>query len=460
MRYGSVCSGIEAASVAWQPLGWKAAWFSEIDKFPSAVLAHRFPDVPNLGDMTKYKDWPDDPIDLLVGGTPCQSFSIAGLRKGLADPRGNLMLTYLAIAKRYRPRWIVWENVSGVRSSHHGRDFGTFLGALGELGYGWAYRSLDAQYAGLAQRRERVFVVGCLGDWRRAAEVLFEPASLSWDTPACVAQRQGAARRTSRAPRRGRLWRQIAEAFGAGETVDGGLIAPVTANPLTANMAKGVNTTMDEGKTMIAHSLRGEDGTGHGIPLAARSLLGKDNSSHQADKETYIPVAIQERAVSENLSNGPQGKGYQENIAYTLEARNKVQAVAFDMRGRDGGAMPEGPHDTANIRAANGGSSRSYVASPMAVRRLTPRECERLQGFPDDWTLISGQARKRLEDDMLEYLRASYPDLSRAEAERLAKDGPRYKAIGNSMAVPVMRWIGERIDLFEREVRPMLEAPE
>ena len=181
MRYLSVCSGIEAASVAWHHLGWEPVGFSEIEPFPSAVLAHRFPNVPNYGDMTQYATWPLRPgsIDLLIAGTPCQSFSVAGLRKGLEDPRGSLMLTYLAIAARFKPRWIVWENVPGVLSSNGGRDFGTFLRALGELGYGWAYRVLDAQYVrvgkwprAVPQRRRRVFVVGCLGDWAAAAEVL------------------------------------------------------------------------------------------------------------------------------------------------------------------------------------------------------------------------------------------------------------------------------------------------
>ncbi len=144
MKYGSVCSGVEAATVAWHPLGWQAQWFSEIEKFPSAVLQHHYPDTPNHGDMTSFKEWPNDPINILVGGTPCQSFSVAGLRKGLSDPRGNLMLTYLAIAAQYQPKWLVWENVPGVLSSNRGRDFGTFLGALGKLGYGFAYRVLDA----------------------------------------------------------------------------------------------------------------------------------------------------------------------------------------------------------------------------------------------------------------------------------------------------------------------------
>ena len=178
MRFLSVCSGIEAASSAWKPLGWRPVAFSEIEPFPCAVLSHHYPDVPNYGDMTNFKDWPDHAIDLLCGGTPCQSFSVAGLRKGLDDPRGNLMLTFGAIAAKYRPKWLVWENVPGVLSSNGGRDFGTFLGMLGQLGYGFAYRVLDAQYFGVAQRRRRVFVVGCLGDWRSAAAVLFERHSL------------------------------------------------------------------------------------------------------------------------------------------------------------------------------------------------------------------------------------------------------------------------------------------
>lgn len=183
LKYLSVCSGIEAASVAWHPLGWEPVGFSEIEPFPSAVLAHRFPSVKNYGDMTKFKEWEIGKFDVLVGGTPCQSFSIAGLRRGIEDPRGNLMLTYGAIANHFKPRIIVWENVPGVLSSNGGKDFGTFLGMLGELGYGFAYRILDAQYFGVAQRRRRVFVVGYLGDWRPAAAVLFESHSLQWHTP-------------------------------------------------------------------------------------------------------------------------------------------------------------------------------------------------------------------------------------------------------------------------------------
>ncbi|WP_249139118.1 DNA (cytosine-5-)-methyltransferase [Actibacterium sp. MT2.3-13A] len=193
----TVCSGIGAPEVAAPWIDWK--YQSEIEPFPCAVLAERFPDAVNLGDMTKFEEWPDATVDVLCGGTPCQSFSVAGLRKGLDDPRGNLMLTYLAIARRYRPRWLVWENVPGVLSSNGGRDFGTFLGALGELGYGFAYRVLDAQHCrtrsfpqAVPQRRRRVFVVGYLGDWRRAAAVLFDAESMRGDT----APRREAGKRT------------------------------------------------------------------------------------------------------------------------------------------------------------------------------------------------------------------------------------------------------------------------
>jgi DNA (cytosine-5)-methyltransferase 1 len=178
MRYGSVCSGIEAATVAWHPLGWEPAFFSEIEPAPRSVLAHHYPDVPCHGDFTTIGADQYGSIDLLVGGTPCQSFSVAGLRGGLDDDRGNLALEFLRLAQRTRPKWLVWENVPGVLSSNGGRDFGSILGGLVECGYGFAYRVLDAQYFGVAQRRRRVFVVGCLGDTASAAAVLFERHSL------------------------------------------------------------------------------------------------------------------------------------------------------------------------------------------------------------------------------------------------------------------------------------------
>lgn len=436
MIFGSVCSGIEAASVAWHPLGWRAAFLSEIEAFPRSVLTHHFPDVPLHGDFTTIEAGQYDAIDLLVGGTPCQSFSVAGLRGGLADDRGNLALEYLRLADRLRPRWLVWENVPGVLSSNSGRDFGSILGGMGQLGYGFAYRVLDAQHLGVPQRRRRVFVVGHLGDWRRAAAVLFERHSLQGHPAPRREARKDVAPTISARPSGG-------GGLGTDFDLDGGLIASTGNVPHCLN-AGGMGRQDFETETLIAHALRGEgfdageDGTGRGTPLVP------------------VAYAIQERAVSENISAGSDGAGFRaDNTAYTLEARTVPQAiafsskdhgadagetaptlragghskshanagvppaVAFDLRGREGGAQFEGPHDSANIRAASGGSSRSYVAS-TAVRRLTPRECERLQGFPDDWTLVPHRGKP-------------------------AADGPRYKALGNSMTVPVMAWIGQRI---------------
>lgn len=183
MKYATVCSGIEAPSVAWEGLGWKAQWFSEIEKFPCELLAQRYPNVPNLGDMREVhqSDEFKRPIDVFMGGTPCQDFSVAGLGKGLGGSNGSLTLTFLEILGRLRPRWVVWENVPGVLSDNGGRTFGTFVGALEKFGYGWAYRICDAQYFGVPQRRRRVFVVGHFGNAQRAAAVLFERQSLCGD---------------------------------------------------------------------------------------------------------------------------------------------------------------------------------------------------------------------------------------------------------------------------------------
>lgn len=305
MNYISICSGIEAASVAWHNLGWKPLAFSEIEKFPSAVLAHHWPDVPNLGDMTKYNDWPTIKPELVVGGTPCQAFSIAGLRKGLDDPRGNLTLTFLGILAKYRPKWVVWENVPGVLSDKTGA-FGSFLSGLSELGYGFAYRILDAQHFGVPQRRRRVFVVGCIGSWASAAAVLFESESLCWNHKESRDERKEVARCS----------------------------APTVAS----------------GKSTIG-TLMANSGT--------KLWLG----NQEAFSGDYRIVHLCNESCSSN----------------------------------------------------------------MMLRRLTPIECERLQGFPDDHTHISWNGKPADQ----------------------CPDGPRYKAIGNSMAVPVMRWIGERIQYIQ-----------
>ena len=536
MRYLSVCWGIEAASAAWEPLGWQCAGVSEIEPFPRAVLEHRLGVVPVddyhrhsegqnftplFGDFTRIEAHHVGPVDLLVGGTPCQSFSIAGKRAGLDDPRGHLSLEFLALARRVRARWILWENVPGVLSHDEGRTFGTFVGFVGECGYRWAYRVLDAQYCrvgrfgrAVPQRRRRVFLVGYSGTAAiNPAAVLFDRESLRGHPAPRREAGQGIAPTLAARTRGG-------GGLGTDFECDGGLIAserPV-AGTVSSKWAKGSGgPSGDECQNLVAHALRGEgfdaseDGTGRGTPIVP----------------VQHPVAIQERAVADNPAAGPDGKGWRaDRPAYTLEARSTVQAVAlqdvrgmdkaqngrgwnddgsaytvdalatqgvaiafpaemsgtqcaasenlapalsvkhttaiafsakdsggdaaegvsptlragghsgshanagvmpavaFDMRGREGGAMPEGPHDTANIRAASGGSSRSYAASAMwGVRRVTPTECARLQGFPDDWARIPW----------------------RGKSADQCPDGPQYKAYGNSMAVNVMCWIGERI---------------
>jgi len=421
LTYGSVCSGMEAATLAWKPLGWKCAFVSEIEKAPCALLKERFPDVPNHGDMTKFEDWPDHAIDLLAGGTPCQSFSVAGLRRGLTDPRGSLMLTYGAIAQRYRPTWLFWENVPGVLSSNEGRDFGAFLGMLAELGYGFAYRVLDAQFFGLAQRRARVFVVGYLGDWRPPAAVLFERESLRGDS----------------APRR--------EA-GEGATY---AVAPSLTGSGRGVERPGESRGQDP-LVAIAHSLRAdgfdasEDGTGRGTPLIAfdtTQITSATNRSQPRAGEPCHPVTAEGHAPAIAFSCKDHGADAGE-LAPTLRAMGHdgshanaggQAAIAYTIHGTDKTVSTATQTELAgSLRTKPPGSiensSTTVVAEEWAVRRLTPRECERLQGAPDDHTLITYRKKPMA-------------------------DGPRYKMIGNSWAVPCVRWIGERIALVDARLK-------
>lgn len=504
MKYISVCSGIEAASVAWEPLGWKAVAFSEIERFPCRVLAHHYPNTPNLGDMTRHAEWNIEPgsIDLLVGGTPCQSFSVAGLRAGMADPRGNLALVYLALAGRLRPRWVVWENVPGVLSSAGGRDFGSFLGGLGQLGYGWAYRVLDAQHFGVPQRRRRVFVVGCLGDWRGAAAVLFERASLRGDpSPGAEARERIAAGTLSRALSR----------VGGGDDPGANKGAAIVAHGLNARATGRFDASVEtlvpidmrqasRGEKLTNFRATGSGGApGHGVgevgdPAFTVSERGQaiafSCKDHGADAGEVAPTL---RSMGHNASHANGGgqavleslslQGYHAEHGGTQETdaspelralRQEVGAQAFAEWGsrildslRTPEVLRKAVHGCGIRRAAReaglwmddgplsrqeGMSSRSMHAlwsdgpdgrspqgrrlaqqlavelgaplpklppvgaSRSGVRRLTPVEAERLQGFPDDWTAIPG-----------------------------ASDGARYKALGNSMAVPCMAWIGRRI---------------
>ena len=396
--------------MAWEQLGFRPAWFAEIDPFCSALLAHRHPGVPNLGDFTTIKG-SCGPIDVLAGGTPCQSFSLAGRRGGLEDARGNLAIEFCRLAGRLRPRWIVWENVPGVLSSNGGRDFGSIVGALAELGYGCAWRVLDAQFLGVPQRRRRVFVVGHLGDWRRAAAVLLEREGLCRDTPA---------RRKAREDVAGALGGGTGERGWCNDLDRSGAFVSMSLN------AKGGSGRMDgESETFVASGCGywnesesaetlGTQGralyesTAIVSPMVPTAFSAKD---HGADAGPLAPTL---RAMPHNRSHANAGG----QVAVCFESR-----VARNGRGGPSAIVPP-------LKAQSGGTGRGdaapllAVGGLLAVRRLTPRECERLQGMPDDYTLIPYRGKP-------------------------AADGPRYRAIGNSMAVPVMRWIGRRIQMVD-----------
>lgn len=565
IKFGSVCSGIEAASVAWHPLGWEPAWFAEIEPFPSAVLAHHYPDVPNLGDMTtiaaRVAAGEVESPDVLVGGTPCQAFSVAGLRGGLSDARGQLTLSYVELlnaidSARYvrgqQPAVAVWENVPGVLSSKD-NAFGCFLGALAgedcELqppGRKWsnagcvfgpqravAWRILDAQYFGVAQRRRRVFVVASARAGFDPAAVLFEFEGLRRDSAPSREPGQGAA--ADVAPSlvsSGRGVERIGGSRGQDPVVavpaegcwwDGGQVSQT----LDAVLAKG--QTMPEKNRFPAvlqpvgngvsclnpdqpqvwrvydpagtsPALQSEEGRGnailqHGVVAFSCKDYGADagpisptlramgHGQSHANAGGQVAVAFDSRqdpvssehvfgslnssspqaqAIAVRTANtGANGHGISPELCHTLDGANG-QAVAFSARqdpviaqclttgtgqrydpetetllpvafnsrqdpvsGDVSGALdtcsPQAQAVAVSLRGRDGGGQPAACMTPqMAVRRLTPRECERLQGFPDRWTDVPYRNKP-------------------------AADGPRYKALGNSMAVPCMHWIGRRL---------------
>lgn len=545
MRYLSVCSGIEAATVAWHGLGWKPVAFSEIEPFPCQLLAERFPTVPNLGDMTRYREWPIErgTVDLLVGGTPCQAFSVAGLRKGLEDPRGNLALTFVGMVDWYRPEWVVWENVPGVLSSNGGRDFGAFLGALGQLGYGFAYRVLDAQYFGVPQRRRRVFVVAhSSGDSRRAGAVLFEPESLRGDTPTRKRTGQDAPAHAGASPEAGdgsvlyenhandsRVTQEdstcptVTSRWGTGGN-NTPLVQQAYRKSRRAQSSDDFETWVDDGVANTVNCFdQGDIRTTHAVAVQqaipiqdcremskGQNGLGVGNPgdpSYTLDRMATQAVAVQQpMAFQQNMreevrlinANGqiagalaarpgvhqqnyialpqpmafsPQGGGDMSGVVpkptaqlQRCQVEGVIQPVAFaqnqlgEVRTNDAVVntlntntnasgrntpmvlqQPIGLDEETNARVdgfgclkartEGGGFEGSVMTQEMAVRRLTPVECERLQGFPDGWTDIRPKGKD-------------------------TPDSPRYKALGNSMAVPVMRWIGERIQREESASTP------
>lgn len=446
-KFISVCSGIEAASEAWMPLGWQPQFYSEIEKFPASVLEYRHPGVPNLGDMTKFKEWSDYDADVLVGGTPCQSFSVAGLRKGLDDPRGNLMLTYLAIADRYRHRWVVWENVPGVLSSNKGRDFGTFLGALGQLGYGFAYRVLDAQYFGVPQRRRRVFVVGCLGGWQCSAAVLFEQHSLCGNpSPSGKAGQEVAGTITACSFSGGAGGRPEGAAGNHFLPVDNGKSHwdggphPTLSQSLKSSGGIGMSNQeifSQRGGGLVASYRPAGFGT---FTEGVGTLMVKAGGSvGLGGSETLAVIhGTQDPLVSDKAFPLGRNNGQENAIVFAQNSRDEVREMKVV------GALAAQP----------GAKQQSYLRCGMSVRRLTPLECERLQGFPDNYTLMPHYKNRSIKDfwEVVFYLMGL--GFGFLESQWLARspDGHRYKALGNSMAVPVMKWIGERIEAVESVV--------
>lgn len=389
MRYLSLFSGIEAASVACDGMGWEAMAFAEIDPFPSAVLAERYPQVPNLGDVTKV-NWRSfvkkcGRPDLVVGGSPCQSFSIAGTRTGLEGASG-LMWEYVRAVREVRPEWVLWENVPGALSSSNGEDFRCLLEALDALGYGLAWRVLDAQFFGVAQRRERVFLVGRLGS-RPPVEVLFEPEGVRWDpTP-------------SREKRK-----ELAAAAGRGPACAG-------LKYSAGSGASSVGFEVENSNTLTADW--------HAPAVFGFAQNTRDEVRIQGDGTVVcIAGATSKAAIDRDMCGTLKVGGAPPMVAKTLLVRC----------GKEGGGKGALVSEDVSLTLATV-NAQALFPGGSSVRRLTPRECERLQGFPDDWTKIPYRGKPADE----------------------CPDGPRYKAIGNSMAVPVMRWIFKRIEAVDND---------
>lgn len=508
MKYLSVCAGIEAATVAWHDLGWEPVLFSEIDAFPRKVLAHRQNAVdarktgaakhgiPLWGDFTAIRPrflkrlGIDGTIELVVGGTPCQDFSVAGKRAGLDGARGNLTLEYAHLLRRTKPRWFVWENVPGAFSLNKGKDFGAVLarfaghapgsgfavpregwrnsGIVPPAGpgcYGLAWRVLDAQYVrvdsapnAVPQRRRRVFVIGYLGDWRPAAAVLLEQESLHGDTPPRREPGQIPAPTLSARSKAG-------GGLGTDFDLDGGLIA----EPLVAHTLKGEGFDASE------------DGTGRGVPLVAGALCrdsfvggagGRPDGAAAGHfvvhaKNDNTPLAFDCKASGRNgFSVG--------EIAPTLRAMGSLHSHQ-NAGGHVAVFDPNQITSKTNRSQPTPGLCHTLPATPnspiaysaidhIAPRRLTPLECDRLQNFPDNYTLIPMKRRRPISfDDAKYYWRQAEPGIkcwceNGKWYTNAAPDGPRYKALGNSMATNVMRWIGKRIDMVEQIINAQAAA--
>lgn len=411
----SVFSGIESWSVACKNLPIKTISVSEIDKQPNKLLEHHYPNTPNLGDISKI-DWSvhSEPYDILIGGSPCQSFSVAGLRRGLSDERGNLMFEYLRAVKETKPRWVIWENVPGVLSSNKGKDFGTLLGALEEFGYGFAYRVLDAQFFGVAQRRRRVFVIGCAGgQWQRAAAVLFDSESVSWNTQTSKEKRTELTRDTTASTSysiAGNIIGRQSHNGGNGLGVDEGIAYTLTSADRHGVLCMGTQQGGAELADNFCPTITAAAGmSGNNQPVIC---MGSDDNTNAS-----INVELGATLTAHDDRGAPKVCTDVHAVLHTTQTPPTIHmssdhtnaSINTELSATQLASMHRGV-----IFQQDGGEEN-------IVRRLTPLECERLQGFPDNYTNVAGLS-----------------------------DSARYKTLGNSMAVPVMRWLAERILMVER----------
>lgn len=434
MRYLSLFSGIEAATVAWKPLGWECVGFSEIEPYPCSLLAHHYPNIPNLGDVTKIteqqiKDLGD--FDLVVFGSPCQDLSVAGARKGFQDgTRSNLFYEAMRVIdyarKHCNTRFALWENVPGAFSSNKGADFTAVVREMAGLSNldtpknGWGntgaavgenglleWRVLDAQYFGLAQRRKRVFAILDTGDWANRPPILFEQESVRGNTPPSRETGQGI----------------------AADTQTGVGVQALPINTMTCQgrpsdngrMGDGIGKSIDPSPTL---STRHHHAVAYGFDSRWYNQTPKElcpTLTATDYKEAKGVISIAGNIIGRSPQNGGNGNGFDEEVCYTLTTADR-HAVAFGIGGQDIGHCLR-----SNASRADKPSSTTYVVEipTSIIRRLTPTECERLQGFPDSYTQIP----------------------YRNKPTEQCPDSPRYKALGNSMAVPVMQWIGRRIDI-------------
>lgn len=409
MRYISLFSGIEAASVAWEPLGLEPVAFCEIDEFPSAVLAHHYPDVPNLGDITKV-DWKEvieehGAVDLIVGGSPCQSFSVAGGRESLRG-ESRLMFEYVRALDEIRPRWFLWENVPGVLNTRD-NAFAQLLGEVQKLGYGsLAWRVLDAQFFGVAQRRRRVFLVGRLGEGGSAAAVLFEPESLRGDNPSSREKRKALARAAGRGA--------ASEGEGSLNAWDVQSKRVFSENGVAPTLSSGTN----EGANIQPSVLQHADTIAfkYSAGAAARTMPTYNDGTCNTLTADYHAPAV---AFAQNTRNEVRLQGGDGSVSGPIAASDsaKGQGVPF--------VMTNYGNEIAGTLTADALAVTVHDGSRWVVRRLTPVECERLQGFPDHYTDIPYRGKEH------------------------PPDTPRYKALGNSMAVPTMRWLGDRLQMVQ-----------